>query len=586
MKNIINSSSLKGTCLPEVYADQLVRQVLRGAVLLLALAMSITISAQTKTLNAADFGAIPDDGRNDQQALQSAVDACRKAPGTTLIIPPGVYDIIDADAVKLMNDIMNWKMGRNPQDVIYTPYYPYSKGIDLTGLKDVTIKADGATLLCTGWMEPVSIIDAENVTIEGLTIDYKTIPHSEGKVVKVDKKYIDVELSNTEWLRDKMLITRIMFWNLNRDRLLAEPVYFPKDTKKIDDKTIRIFFRTKPGMLGTIALMDHTFHFRPALLILGSKNTVLDRITIYSQPGMGIVGHRSEDILMTGLRVVPGPGRYQSTNTDATHFTSCQGTIRFDGCMFEGQGDDATNVHGYYHKFTKDLGNNTYNIKLEERWCTHAAVLDFPDVGDTVEIVKKSSLEVITKMIVLKVDTFPKEWRSEVTFDRPLPGNKDDFYFIDVTQLPALEFVNSYVGSHLARGVLVKTRNVLIENCTFRDGTGTAIHIGAEGDWREGAGSENVTIRNNRMIRTGRGAGRQDGACAIALNVKAPNNKVPGIHKNIIIDGNIIIGEDAPVGISIQGADNVNLTENVITGCRKDVGVKYSTNVEILESKK
>jgi polygalacturonase len=333
-------------------------------------------------------------------------------------------------------------------------------------------------------------------------------------------------------------------------------------------------------MLGTVALMNHTMHFRPAILIHEAKNTAIKQVTIHSQPGMGIVGHRSHNVLMEGLRIIPTPGKYQSTNTDATHFTSCTGTIRFNGCMFEGQGDDATNVHAYYHKFTKEIGDDTYEIKLEDRWCTHACVLDFPDVGNTIEIVKKSTLEVVDSLTVLKVDTFPKEWRSVIKLSGVLPGSYNDFYFIDVTRLPALEFVNSYVGSHLARAVLVKTRNVLIENCTFREGTGTAIHIGAEGDWREGAGSANVTIRNNRILRCGRGDGTNDGACGIAINVKAPDNTVPGIHKNIVIEQNIIEGENAFTGISIQGAENVKLLNNRVTGCSKAVDVKFSTNVD------
>ncbi len=543
------------------------------------LAFIASVGAQTIVINAADFGAKPGDGRNDRPALQAAVVACRNHPGSTLKISPGVYDIVDIDAVKLMNDVMNWKMGENPQNVVYTPYYPYSKGVDMSGLKNVTIKAHGVIFMCSGWMEPVSIIDAENLTIEGLCIDYKTIPHSEGKVVKVDKKYMEVELTNTEWLRDKMLITRIMFWDLNKNRLLGKSLYHPFKTKKIDDKTIRIYTKTTPEMLGTYALIDHMFHFRPAILIQESENTVLRGVTIYAQPGMGIVGHRSHNILMEGLRVVPAAGKYQSTNTDATHFTSCTGNIRFDGCMFVGQGDDATNVHGYYHKFTKDLGNNSYEIKLEGRMCTHAAVLDFPDAGNKVEIVSRKTLQVIDTMTVLAVDTFPQEWRSVIKLNRKLPGDLSDFYLIDVTRLPSLEFVNSYVGSHLARGVLVKTRNVLIENCTFRDGTGTAIHLGAEGDWREGPGSENVVIRNNRILGCGRGDGTNNGATGIAINVKAPDETVPGIHKNIFIETNIIIGENSPVGISIRGADNVKLLGNEITGCQEDVVTMYSTHV-------
>ena len=114
-------------------------------------------------------------------------------------------------------------------------------------------------------------------------------------------------------------------------------------------------------------------------------------------------------------------------------------------------------------------------------------------------------MEVVDSLTVLQVDTFPKEWRSEVKLSGLIHGNIKDYYLIDVTRMPRLEFVNCKVESHLARAVLVKTRNVLIENNTFYGGTGTAIHIGAEGDWKEGAGSQNVIVRNNRITACGRG---------------------------------------------------------------------------------
>lgn len=531
-------------------------------------------------ISANDFGAIPNDGIDDKDALQQAINQC-KNKNATLIIPPGEYDIMDDDAIQLMNDIMNWKLGRNPQDVVYTPYFPYSKGLDFSGLKNLTVSASGAILMCSGWMEPVSLENCENIAIEGLTIDYKTIPHSEGEVVKVEKRFLDVELNDNYWLCDKMLITRIMFWDLEKDRLLGNSRYHPFKTEKLDEKTIRIFTKTKPEMHGTIALMDHTFHFRPALLIHEAKNTTLKNVTIHSQPGMGIVGHRSHNVLMEGLKIVPAKGKYQSTNTDATHFTSCTGTIRFYTCEFKGQGDDATNVHGYYHSITKDLGHNRYEMRLNDRHCTHACVLDFPDVGNTIEVVKRSTLEVVDSLEVLQVDTFPKQWRSEVELSGSIPGKIKDYYLIDVTRMPRLEFVNCKVESHLARAVLVKTRHVLIENNSFYGGTGTAIHIGAEGDWHEGAGSQNVIIRNNIITACGRGDGTNDGACGIAVNVKAPMNTVPGIHKNIRIEGNTIIGENSFVGISIQGADKVTIIDNKISGCNEEVLVKWSSNVDV-----
>jgi len=537
-------------------------------------------NSERTIINVLDYGAVPNDGIDDQEAIQKAINQCKKQKHATLLIPPGVYEIIDEAAIKLMNDIMDWKYGANPQDVIFTPYYPYSRGLDFNGLKDVYVKALGASLLCSGWMEPVSLENCEDITIEGLTIDYKTNPHSEGKVVQVKKKYIDVELKDTRWLSDKMLMTRIMFWDLQKGRLLGKSLYHPFKTKKLDEKTVRIYTKTKPEMLGAIALMNHTFHFRPAILILEAKNTILKQVTIHSQPGMGIVGHRSHNVLMEGLRIVPAEGCYQSTNTDATHFTSCTGKIRFDGCEFVGQGDDATNVHGYYHKFTKDLGKQSYEIKLEDRWTTHACVLDFPDRGDTVEIVRKKTLEVVDSMVVLQIDTFPKQWKSIIKLNRSLPGKIKDYYFVDISSLPSLDFVNNSVGSHLARGVLVKTRNVLIENNSFNGSTGTAIHIGAEGDWREGPGSVNITIKNNRIVECGRGDGTNNGACGIAINVKATDETVPGIHKNIVIEQNIIKGENTPVGISVRGANHVKISGNQISGCKKNINIKYSTNVK------
>jgi len=532
-----------------------------------------------KQISVSDFGALPNDTINDREAIQSALDYCKLNVINKLIIPAGEYRIMEEKAVQLMNDIMDGKMGENPQDVVYTPYYPYSRSLNFKGISNLEVEAFGAVLLVEGWMEPVSIESCSNISIKGLTIDYKTMPHSEGKVINVTNTYFDVKFSDEFPVKNDMVMTRIMFWDLSKNRLMGQTIYFPRQNELLAPQTIRIWASHPENIKGTIALINHTFHFRPAILIHEAINTVLEQVAIHAQPGMGIVGHRSENILMNGLRIVPRPGFYQSTNTDATHFTSCKGTIRFNGCMFEGQGDDVTNVHGYYQLITEKVADKSYTIQMEKEWGTHAMVLDFPDVGDTLELVSKKTLEVINTFTVTKVDTFQREWKTKISLNNSLPDNISDYYLIDITRLPRLEFVNSYVGSHLARAVLVKTRNVLIENCTMRESTGTAIHIGAEGDWREGAGSANITIRNNRMIRCGRGDGTNDKACAIAVNVKAPDISVPGIHKNIIIEGNLIEGEDAEYGISVSGAENVIIRNNEFTGCKTPFRVQYSAGL-------
>lgn len=538
------------------------------------------LRAQEK-VSVADFGALPNDMLNDRLPLQKAIDHCRENGIHKLIIPPGSYRIADTAASSLMNDALSGRLGRNPQDIVFKPYFPYVSGLSFIGLKELTVEAEGAFLMAEGWMEPITVKDCRNLTIRGLTIDYTDPPHSEGRIVKTGKGYFDIEFQQSPNTSKEMLITRIMFFDVIKNRLLGFPMYFPKKQEWVKANVLRVWEPYAEPLLGKIALVNHCMHFRPAILVQSAINTVLDKVTIHAQPGMGIVGNRSTNILMTGLRVVPRAGKYQSTNTDATHFTACKGVIRFDGCIFEGQGDDATNVHGFYHNITSRTGPAAYSIQLDKDYTTHAAVLDYPDLGDTVELVFKKTLKVVNRYRVMKVDAFPKLWKSELHLNSSLPEDIENYYLINISRLPRLEFVNSHVGSHLARAVLVKTRSVLIENNVFRETTGTAIHIGAEGDWFEGPGSADVIISNNRFIRCGLGDGVQGEASAIAINVKANDITQSGIHKNIVIKGNIIEGEPGHTvyGISVSGAVNVNVQNNEFTDCKLPWQVQYSKGV-------
>ena len=537
--------------------------------LLILLVPGIQLEAQ-QMISAADFGARPDDMVNDRAALQCAIDFCKQEKIRVLRIPPGRYRIADGAATRLMRDALTGRLGRNPQEVVFKPYFPYVSGLQFKNIDGLTVEADGVLLMAEGWMEPLTINGCRNLQIRGLTIDYADPPHSEGTIIKTGHGFFDIQLPEAYDTTRALLITRIMYWDVVRNRLLGNPLYFPKKQEWISANVLRIGAGVADSLLGDIALMNHSMHFRPAILIQSAVHTVLERVTIHAQPGMGIVGNRSETIIMNGLRIVPRAGSYQSTNTDATHFTACKGLIRFDGCSFEGQGDDATNVHGYYHDITSRVAPSTYTLQLDKEFTTHAAVLDYPDPGDTLELVSKRTLQVAGRYKVVKTDTFPGLWKSQVQLNRPLPADIEQYYLINVSRLPRLEFVNSNVSSHLARAVLVKTRSVLIENNLFRETTGTAVHIGAEGDWREGPGSEDVVIRNNRFIRCGRGDGANGAATAIAINVKAPDTTVPGIHKNVIIEGNIIEGEPgySVYGIAVSGAQQVEVHNNEFADCR------------------
>lgn len=98
-------------------------------------------------------------------------------------------------------------------------------------------------------------------------------------------------------------------------------------------------------------MFRHSGHCRAAIFIKEARNITIEGVKILNHPDMGIVGHLSENILIDGMQVVPEPGKYCSTNTGATHFTSCSGTITIRNCTFRCNRDDCN----YIYNCSRDL---------------------------------------------------------------------------------------------------------------------------------------------------------------------------------------------------------------------------------------
>jgi|GEM_PF-254429 len=516
------------------------------------------------TVNIRDFGAIPNDGKNDADALRAAVAACRANGAGTLVFPPGQYLLADAKAIDLQNVAMSGIYGDGLQAMIFNPHYQYVIGLDFKGIKNLTIEAANAELLCDGWMEPVSLVETENLVINGLSIDYKRPPNSIGRIIDVSNGNVDVKFIERCPVTDGMGFLRTMLWDDDEKRFVGN-CSVPKG-KLIAPQVLRFTGASGPFKVGRVLWALHGFHFRPAILLYMAKNTTLNDVSIYAQPGMGIVGHLSENIFLNRLRIVPKDStRYCSSNTDATHFASCYGTLEFDHCDFAGQGDDATNVHNYYQSVIARNGSNGCTIGVTGSFDLHSQKADVPRAGDSLAIVNSQTLEEIGYITVAKVVGVDADNHVSIEYGGALPADMGTRYLANVSALPRFVFRNCKVGSHRARSVLCKTRKVLIEGNTFYGSTGTAIHLGAEGDWKEGAASRDVVIRNNTFTLSGGGDGTIDGASVIAIHVNAPNTGVAGLHQRILIENNTIIRPASQYAITVKGAEDVTIRNNTLT---------------------
>lgn len=111
-------------------------------------------NAVALAVNAADYGAIPDDGKNDAEALRAAVATCRDEPGSTLLIPSGTYQFRDEKAVEIMDKAMHGEYGNNPEPILMSRTFPHVTGFDFSGAKNITVDANGVTIIFDGWYQP------------------------------------------------------------------------------------------------------------------------------------------------------------------------------------------------------------------------------------------------------------------------------------------------------------------------------------------------------------------------------------------------------------------------------------------------
>ena len=535
-----------------------------------------------RTVSVLQFGARPDDGRDDTAALRKAAEYCREHPGTTLTIPEGVYRLKDKEAEKLEQEVMAGNMGPNPETVIFTPYYPYVRGLDFEGAENVTVRADGAALMCEGWMEAVSIIGCRNFRIEGLTVDYLRKPFSQGTIVEVTPESMLVRFRDGHTLTDATPFPRLMIWDSVKNGMFRDPIYFPEHRLE-GDNLVRFMVSIPEYLEWEQAAVPHSFHFRPAIYIGGSSDVEIDNVTIHSQPGMGITGFDSKDITIHGLNVCPADGYSFSTNTDATHFACCEGSLVFDRCFFKGQGDDATNVHGYYHDIASVSEDGWITLELRAPTFTHSQTADVPRIGDTIEITMITTLVPEFTATITDVMHEEKSTIVRIKTDKALPENREDCYIFNTSKLPSMEFSRSIVWGNLSRAVLSKTRNVRIHDNIFRGCTGTAIHVGAESWWKEGGHGINVSITDNVIVNCGDGAGTQYGACGIAVVIDAPETCGTILHDGIEISRNVIRGcpGHEGCGIAVRNARNIRIHDNIIEECAENISTFCTENISI-----
>ena len=521
---------------------------------------------------------------SDSARFQIAMNYLKAHPHTTLIVEAGTYTITDERAREIQRATMAGEYGRNPEHILFKSNFKYTRGIYFDGQVGTRVIAEGVTLIIDGFMEPISIRGCEDIEIKGFTIRHKRLPYSRGVVTSVTES-----MGNTH--RRESIIEFDEDCPIKEASPMVIKVWpFDTKTKKktradhdiwarrfIDSNHIMLPFDNADEILpGVEFYVGHTAHFRPAVLIENSKDVTLDSLTVNNQPGMGILGNRSENITLKNVNVVPIDGHNFSTNCDATHFSAIKGLLRLENCTFRGHGDDMTNVHTYYQKIVSVEGDRVCYIQEKTPDGTHAQTLDYPDVGDSLELCDIDSLKLIDTFTVVDVRPMHDEWMCRVELDHALPEGALGMIMSDVTWVPKTEIIGCSATSHNARSLLVKSRDVLLEGNTFANVTGPAIVVSPEANWYEGVSSRDVIIRGNRITECAEKWYGDPAAIMVFTGAEHPDGQT---LSNIVIEDNVIDCPKTPHGISVKNVDGLTIRRNKITSNNEPVLINDSINV-------
>ncbi|MBO4841647.1 MAG: hypothetical protein J5524_11200 [Bacteroidaceae bacterium] len=530
------------------------KRVLLALIIILLLAAA----AAARTVSVAKFGARPDDGRSDTEALRRAAAYCRKHPQTTLCFPAGMYQLDDPVAIDIERRAISGALGKGleVQWALFQPQKPYVTGLDFTGCEGLTIEARGARLQVEGWMQVLSFVGCKGVKVNGMEITYRRPAATEGRVVRTSEKDFDIEYDPALYAYiDSIVQGRYYFYSSERRHFYYGYIW---DAELLRPGLVRVSSKEQPPV-GDVLIIRYGGHYRPCVMLRESEDITLRDLSIRSYPGMGVVGHLCHNILIDSLNVTPEEGRFSSTSTDATHFTSCSGDLTICHSTFAGNGDDCTNIHNYYWHIMPDATDLSRIEVRVEGADLHAQALDYPLVGDTLILLNRRTMREVGCYVTRACNIDAENWRVDVTLDHPLPtADCRQLLMYNYSRFPRVQILDNVVDYNNGRAFLLKARDVVVRGNRIGRSTLSAIKLGAELSWHEAGPVEHVVVEDNEI----QGAGTDRGYRATGVMVTTESPETPShVNRNILIRNNHIEGIH-PIAILLHDAQDVEIYGN------------------------
>ncbi len=489
---------------------------------LLFLSALTPTEAARRVYEAATYGILPGTGEDQSARIQKMLNCIKaevkKNDKVTIRFAKGRYDFHPEQAVSRELYISNHDQD-NPKRI----------GIFLDDWHNLTIEGSEADFIFHGQMIPLVMMNSEQCTLRDFHIDFEN-PHIIQVKVISSTRQEGTTFEPAPWVQHRIAQNGIFEaygkgwayrpqYGIAFDGETRHLIYNTSDMhcpmgglQQLDGGRYRAPHWYHAGLKpGSVVALREWYRPTPGIVLSHNKDTRLEQVTVHYANGMGLLAQLCEDITLDGFNVClrgKDDPRYFTTQADATHFSSCRGTIRSVNGLYEGMMDDAINVHGTYLKVTKRIDDHT----LEARYMHHQAWgFDWGFAGDKVQFVRSNTMEIagepntVASIEPTDQPTVQGAKVFRIRFNKPLDASiseKEGYGIENLTWTPKVYFARNTIRNNRARGSLFSTPlPTVVEDNLFDHTSGCAILLcGDCNGWYETGACRDVVIRRNRFI--------------------------------------------------------------------------------------
>tara|TARA_R110001632_G_scaffold105447_1_gene214858 strand:+ start:11196 stop:13871 length:2676 start_codon:yes stop_codon:yes gene_type:complete len=529
----------------------------------------------TATISVASYGAVINDGIDDSTAITNAINAAvsiaTEQNPVRLLFENGTYDLMPTTGSHSLSMIdaegVLWD-GQNAEFIIHNPTIGF-----------------------------LSLLRCTNTIIKDFSVDYATLPFSQGVVTKVDAANGFFEFTvedNFPLPTTSDFMNAPQRWGMFKNakggikegtkNLIPHNLFF----ESIGPRAFR-YGNQSSSTLENAEVGDYFVHigrYNGSTVIRNTegKNLTYMNVTAYTSPAGGFNARDSEEWNVINCHIKLKAGRVQTTNADGMHVNGGKIGPWVEDSSFEGFSDDFMNIK-YARRSIKEIHNST-----------QITVLNSVNIGENMEFYNPRDGVLLGNATVNNVEALGSNL-FKLTLSNAVNittiNNDDDQLadkaYIETRSNESMIFRNNVVRNSRRYGILIQSKYALIENNTFQNLSGAAIRIENGVDWGEGFRATQIEIRNNTIENCGYDKTYIDESNSAAISVDFAKLQVPctpnggfcgtettafRAHSDIrIIDNTILYNKK---GLYLKNIEGLTVENNFM--CHRDEDITLGTN--------